>query len=181
MRSNTLSFYSITKKQADGLQDWLGASATPDIENEFSGNTPLGVLKYTYDYVVLSGQLTVVIVEKPVAMTMASIEDHFRKVLTGATNDDLQVQEPVAAKRHDSRDPNFGYNPLMDGKVVHQTNPSVAVGTVETLTHQTDAHGRTEVIENVTTESAAVAATRPTVPSGTPSKRGSGRTVVVSD
>lgn len=69
---HTLTFYSISEDQIDYVFRQLGHG--PNVDGVVEGDTPLGHLKVRRDWDKGSGQLTVVILEKPMLLTVDSIK-----------------------------------------------------------------------------------------------------------
>jgi hypothetical protein len=108
--NHTLTFYSISPAQVDGLKTKLKDSTVTEPEKgtdgkawggHISGDTPLGKVEADYSYNLASRQLMVTITDKPFVLNMGTIESHLRTNLAqiGAEVDAAPVEpaEPALA------------------------------------------------------------------------------------
>lgn len=98
--SHTLTFYSISRPQVNALIDLLEKSGATVTEDTIAGKTPVGEVKANWYYVQGSGQLTVVVTEKPWEVSMNSVEHHIGTLLAQALVDSNKpVPEPAPAAK----------------------------------------------------------------------------------
>ena len=99
---HTLQFLSVSQTQVHAVLQILakedgvvpvGDSDPTLLNGSLKGKTPLGEVTGTYDYSPASGQLTVVITEKPALLTVDTIKMKIREAIDGAA---VPQAEPVS-------------------------------------------------------------------------------------
>ena len=90
MQQTVLTFYSVTEGQIDYIFSKLGRG--PDKDGIVEGSTPLGHVKMRRDWDKGSGQLTVVILEKPELLSVDTIHSHITTALAEAA-EAIRLQE----------------------------------------------------------------------------------------
>lgn len=94
--THTLTFYSVSEAQIDHVFSRMGNG--PDKDGIIEGPTPFGHLKVRRDWDKGSGQLTIVVLEKPLLLTVDMIKSHIATALTEATAEmELETIRNVAA------------------------------------------------------------------------------------
>jgi len=93
--SRTLTFYSISRPQVNALIDILKKGGATVTDDKIEGPTPAGDVKADWWYNQGSGQLTVVVTDKPFVVGMETIESHLKDQLAQASVD---VARAEAAK-----------------------------------------------------------------------------------
>jgi len=88
--THTLTFYSVAEEQLEAAVNKLDVTVSHDENTRevfLEGETPLGKMKARIDYDKGSGQLTVVVVEKPMLLSVDTIKAHINNALAEALKD----------------------------------------------------------------------------------------------
>ena len=91
--SMTFTYYSVSEDQVKAMLAGLGANAVHDFDVTIG--TPFGDISGTYNYVLSSGQLTIVVEHKPFIVSHNMIDEHIRVSLAAAAP--LPIESSVTA------------------------------------------------------------------------------------
>jgi hypothetical protein len=124
---HTLQFLAVSQQQVTAVLETLakeGVEAIGDpmpLNGSLKGKTPLGEVAATYDFAPASGQLTVVVTEKPALLLVDTIKTKIREAIDGAA---VPKAEPISETPVPAEIPVTEFQKIHDEAVVAASEPA---------------------------------------------------------
>lgn len=131
---DTFTFYSVSQEQVDVLMK--GLKPIEGTEDTYEGDTPLGEIKAQVNFTPGSGQLQVVVLDKPFLLHVETIKTHIRNAIDNALvpsapQHDGPVAKPVSEP---ANAPRTRQRPTSPAVPVEPVAPATTTQSTETAT-----------------------------------------------